>query len=223
MLLAIDCASRKIGIALYDGVEVLHEAVWDSLSRHTVELAPAIVTALERRGNKIEDIQAIAISIGPGSYTGLRIGAAVAKGIALAQHIPLIGVPTFDILAAAQPVIEDQQLAVVLEAGRGRLAVGWYEAGEKIWRPAGKSDLVTPEEFNRKIRKPTLICGEVSEELRKKLGRKRKNVTLASPAESLRRPSFLAELAWERWQAGDVDDPAEIAPYYLQTGENIPA
>jgi tRNA threonylcarbamoyladenosine biosynthesis protein TsaB len=147
----------------------------------------------------------------------------VAKGIALAQHIPLIGVPTFDILAAAQPVIEDHQLAVVLEAGRGRLAVGWYTPGEQTWQPAGKPDLFTPDEFSKKIRTPTLICGELNEELRKKLGRKRKNVALASPAESLRRPSFLAELAWERWQDGDVDDPAKIAPYYLQTGENIPA
>jgi tRNA threonylcarbamoyladenosine biosynthesis protein TsaB len=223
MLLAIDCASRKIGVALYDGAEVLHEAVWHSLSRHTVELTPAIVSALERRGNTIEDIQAVAVSIGPGSYTGLRIGAAVAKGIALAQHIPLIGVPTFDILAAAQPVIEDHQLAVVLEAGRGRLAVGWYTPEEHTWQSTGKSDLFTPDKFSKKIRIPTLICGELSEELRKKLGRKRKNVTLASPAESLRRPSFLAELAWARWQDGDLDDPAEIAPYYLQTGENIPA
>jgi tRNA threonylcarbamoyladenosine biosynthesis protein TsaB len=223
MLLAIDCASRKIGIALYDGVEVLHEAVWYSLSRHTVELSPAIASALERRGNTIEDIQVVAVSIGPGSYTGLRIGAAVAKGIALAQYIPLVAVPTFDILAAAQPVVQDHQLAVVLEAGRGRLAVGWFKLEDETWQPTGKSDLVTLEEFNKKIRKPTLICGELSEELRKKLGRKRKNATLASPAESLRRPSFLAELAWERWQAGEVDDPAEVAPFYLQTGENIPA
>ena len=223
MLLAIDCASRKMGVALYDGVEVLHEAVWQSLSRHTVELSPAIVSALERRGNTIEDVQVVAVSIGPGSYTGLRIGAAVAKGIALAQRIPLIGVPTFDILAASQPVMEEQQLAVVLEAGRGRLAVGWYQSEEGIWQSTGKADLFTPEAFSKKIRKPTLICGELSEEVRKKLGRKRKNVTLASPAESLRRPSFLAELAWARWQAGDVDDPADMAPYYLQTGENIPA
>ncbi|MGD8455419.1 MAG: tRNA (adenosine(37)-N6)-threonylcarbamoyltransferase complex dimerization subunit type 1 TsaB [Anaerolineales bacterium] len=223
MLLAIDCASRKIGVALYDDVEVLHEAVWHSVSRHTVELSPAIVDALDRRGKTIEDIGVIAISIGPGSYTGLRIGAAVAKGIALAQRIPLIGVLTFDILAAAQPVMGDQQLAVVLEAGRGRLAVGWYESEEGIWQASGKPDLLTPEAFIKKIRKPTRVCGELSKKLRKKLSRKWKNVSLATPAESLRRPSFLAELAWVRWQDGDVDDPVEIAPYYLQTGEKIPA
>jgi tRNA threonylcarbamoyladenosine biosynthesis protein TsaB len=223
MLLAIDSASRKIGIALYDGVEVLHEAIWHSHSHHTVELTPAIAFALEQRGNTIEDIQVIAISIGPGSYTGLRIGAAVAKGIALAQRLPLVGVPTFDIIAAAQPVQKDIQLAVVLEAGRGRLAIGWYKPKDDTWQSTNKSALFTPEKFNKRIRKPTLICGELSGEVRKLLGRKRKNAVLASPAQSLRRPSFLAELAWERWQAGEVDDPAEIAPFYLQTGENIPA
>ncbi len=223
MLLAIDTASRKIGIALYDGVEVLHEAIWASHSRHTVELTPAIAFALERGGNTVEDIEVIAVSIGPGSYTGLRIGAAVAKGLALAHRLPMIAIPTFDILAAAQPVQEDLQLAVVLEAGRGRLAVEWYKPKGDHWQSTQQAALLAPSEFNKKIRKPTLICGEMDEEVRRLLGRKRKNTILASPAHSLRRPSFLAELAWERWQTGDVDDPAEIAPFYLQTGENIPS
>lgn len=223
MLLAIDTASRKIGIALYDGVEVLHEAVWVSHSHHTAELTPAIEFALERGGNTVEDIRVIAVAIGPGSYTGLRIGAAVAKGLALAHRLPMIAIPTFDILAVAQPVQEGCQLAVILEAGRGRLAVEWYKSKGDFWQSTQKAALYTPSDFNKKIRKPTLICGEMDEEVRKLLGRKRKNAILASPAHSLRRPSYLAELAWERWQAGDVDDPAEIAPFYLQTGESIPS
>lgn len=223
MLLAIDCATRKIGIALYDGIEVLHEAVWHSRSHHTVELAPAIAAALERGGSRIEDIEVIAVTIGPGSYTGLRIGTAVAKGLALARRLPVVAVSTFDVLAVAQPVQEDLQLAVVVEAGRGRMAVGWFKAAADYWEPAGDPNLYTPEEFSKKIRKPTLICGELSGNVRKILGRKRKNAVLASPAESLRRPAFLAELAWKRWQNGEVDEAAEIAPYYLQTGGNIPA
>lgn len=223
MLLAIDAATRKTGIALYDGVEVVHEAVWHSRRFHTVELAPAIHTALERSGSSVEKIQAVAITIGPGSYTGLRIGAALAKGLALARKIPLIAVPTFEVLAAAQPVRDDMQLAAVLEAGRGRLAVGWYQADEGVWRPSGEAELLTPEAFAKKIRKPTLICGELDDDLRKALSRKRKNAVVATPAESLRRPGFLAEMAWERWKAGQADDPADAAPTYLQTGENIPA
>ena len=223
MLLAIDSATRKIGIALYDGIEVRHEAVWHSRNYHTVELAPAIESALTQIGIGVKDLEAIAVTIGPGSYTGLRIGAAVAKGLALSLRLPLIAIPTFHVLAAAQPVQEDFRLAVVLEAGRKRLSIGWYKAKDGVWVLAGEPDLLMPAEFSKKIRKPTIICGELDEELRKILGRKRKNAVLVSPAQSLRRPAFLAELAWERWQAGEVDDPDTLAPYYMQTDKKIPA
>lgn len=221
MLLAIDSATRKIGIALYDGVQVIHEAVWESKNYHTVELAPAVQTALKRARLTADDIEVIALTVGPGSYTGLRIGAALAKGLSLARHIPLIGIPTFAVLAAAQPVVEEN-LAVVLQAGRSRLAVGWYKNEEGVWQRGSDPDLLTAEEFSKKIRKPTLVCGELNDKLRKVLGRKRKNVSIASPANSLRRPAYLAELGWGRWQAGETDDPAKLAPYYLQTGEDIP-
>lgn len=221
MLLAIDSATRKVGVALYDGTQVIHEAVWESKNYHTVELAPAVHTALQRAKLVPEDIEVIAIAIGPGSFTGLRIGASLAKGLAMAQHIPLIGVSTFEILSAAQPLV-DEQLAVVLQAGRSRLAVGWYKNEDEAWVAKPDPELLTAEEFSKKIRKPTLVCGELDDNLRKVLGRKRKNVRLASPANSLRRPAFLAEIGWARWQAGETSTPAELAPKYLQTGDNIP-
>ncbi|MFQ5615876.1 MAG: hypothetical protein ACE5GO_05385 [Anaerolineales bacterium] len=67
----------------------------------------------------------------------------------------------------------------------------------------------------KRVQRPTLICGELNAETRSILKRKRENIRLASPAQSLRRPAFLAELAWERWQAGQVDDPVTLAPIYL--------
>ena len=190
---------------------------------HSVELSPAIQQALTRGGYTIADVEAIGLAIGPGSYTGLRIGAAVAKGLALSRHVPLVGVSTFDILAAAIPMAPDKQLAVALSAGRGRLAVGWYRALGETWQPSDEPALLTPEALSSQLNQPTLVCGELNEETRRLLGRKRVNVQLATPAHSLRRPSFLAELAWARWQAGQTDDPAKLAPVYLQTGENIPA
>ena len=141
MLLAIDSATRKIGIALYDGIEVRHEAVWHSQNYHTVELAPAIESALTRVGIEVKDLEAIAVTIGPGSYTGLRIGTAVAKGLALSQRLPLIAISTFEVLAAAQPVQEGFRLAVVLEAGRKRLSIGWYKAKDGVWEQTGEPDL----------------------------------------------------------------------------------
>ncbi len=222
MLLAIDTATRKLGLALYDGVQVLHEAIWQSAYRHTIELTPAIDQALERTGCTIADVKAVALTIGPGSYTGLRIGAAVAKGLALSRRLPLVAVPTFEVMTAAFPPDPEMQLAVVLEAGRSRLAVGWYEAVNGNWQKAAEPDLLTSMELSRKINSPTLVCGELDEETRSVLERKYKNVEIASPAASLRRPGYLAELAWQRWQAGEVDDPETLAPNYLQTTENIP-
>jgi tRNA threonylcarbamoyladenosine biosynthesis protein TsaB len=65
------------------------------------------------------------------------------------------------------------------------------------------------------IHKPTIICGEMTSDERQLLARKFKNVSLASPAQCVRRPAILAEIAWERWQAGKVDVAAALAPIYL--------
>jgi len=221
MLLALDTSTRTVGVALYDGVQVLSELVWNSKDYHTVELAPAVAETLSKSGVAIADLQALVVAIGPGSFTGLRIGLALAKGIALVRHLPLIGIPTLDVLAAAQS-LDDVPLAAVLRAGRGRLAVGWYKADKNAWLPAGEIEILTPEELAQRIQSPTRVCGELDEKERRLLGRKRKNVILASPAQSLRRPAYLAELGWRRWQNEDVDDPATLAPFYLHYNEPIP-
>src|SRR5512135_3035669 len=126
MLLAVDTSTSWIGLALYDGVRVLGEMNWQSQSHHTVELTPGVSELLQRCGAKATELEALGVAIGPGSFTSLRIGLALVKGMALALRIPVVGVPTLDVLAAAQPV-RDVQLAALLHAGRGRLAVAWYE------------------------------------------------------------------------------------------------
>jgi len=79
MLLALDTSTRMVGLALYNGVQVLSETVWLSRDFHTVELAPAIASMLTRSEIKTTDLSALAVAIGPGSFTGLRIGLAFAK------------------------------------------------------------------------------------------------------------------------------------------------
>ena len=221
MLLALDTSTRTIGVALYDGLRVLGEMVWTSDGFHTVELAPAVADSLARAGLQMKDLQALAVATGPGSFTGLRIGMALGKGMALARRLPLVGVRTLDVLAAAQPVREIPMVAL-LQVGRGRLAAGWYEASSEAWKPTGEIDVVTAQALAERIQKPTVVCGEMSAEERRILSRLRKNVVMASPANSLRRPSFLAELAWQRWQAGELDDPVSLSPFYLQQKDQIP-
>lgn len=222
MLLAIDTSTRWVGLALYDGLQVLGETVWQSHSNHTVEVAPALNALLARSQVTPGELKAIGVALGPGSFTSLRIGLGLAKGMALALRIPVIGVPTLDILAAAQTV-QNLPLAVVLRAGRGRLAVGWYQVKSGRWQAQGEPQVLTVEELEQRIDQPTLVVGELNAEERPLLARKRKLIQLASPAHSVRRPGYLAELAWKRWKSGKVDDPVSLAPIYLHFTEAIPA
>jgi len=221
VLLALDTSTRLVGLALYDGAQVLAESAWLSNDYHTVELAPAVDALLARCGLKPSDLDAIAVSIGPGSFTGIRIGLALAKGLALARHIPLVGIPTLDVLVSAQPQ-QPLPMAAVLRAGRGRLAVGWYRWSDDAWRPSNKIEVLTPEELIDRILEPTIVCGELGAEERQLFARKRNEALLATPAWSLRRASFLAETGWQRWQAGQIDDPVSLAPIYLHYNDPIP-
>lgn len=220
MLLAIDTSTTQIGLALYDGAQVISEYAWRSGHRHTVELAPATAELLARCGLSMEAVQALGVALGPGSFTSLRVGLAFVKGLSIARHIPLIGIPTLDILAHAQPVSK-LPLAVAIQAGRGRFALGWYKASRKRWQAQGEARVVTLEALLAEVQNPCLVCGEFPAEVRQQI-LNHKEAHLVSPAGSVRRPAVLAELAWARWQNGDTDEEASLAPIYLHIAEPIP-
>jgi tRNA threonylcarbamoyladenosine biosynthesis protein TsaB len=219
MLLAVDTSTAQMGIAVYDGAQVLGEYVWHSRQHHTVELAPAIAELLARCGLTMDDIRALGVALGPGSFTSLRVGLALVKGLALACELPLIGIPTLDIYAAGQPASE-LPLLTAIQAGRGRLAVGWYKTTENGWQAQGPARVVSIEALLGEIEMPSVVCGEFSAEEQEQLARHPLHIELVSPARSVRRPSLLAELAWARWQSGDVDEAATLAPIYLHTTES---
>jgi tRNA threonylcarbamoyladenosine biosynthesis protein TsaB len=219
MLLAVDTSTTQVGLALYDGAQMVGEFAWRSGQRHTVELAPSIADLLARCGLSMDDVKALGIALGPGSFTSLRVGLAMTKGLALSKQIPLIGIPTLDILAYAQPASE-LPLAVGIQAGRSRFALGWYKSSGMGWQAQGEARIATLEEINAEGESPFIVCGEFTSDDRQKLNNK--NILFASPAQSVRRPAILAELAWARWQAGDVDDAASLAPIYLHTDGSLP-
>jgi tRNA threonylcarbamoyladenosine biosynthesis protein TsaB len=100
--------------------------------------------------------------------------------------------------------------------------VGWYSIKNDAWQPTEKAEVLNCEALAQRLLEPTLVCGELNQQERSLLVRASPNAILASPAQCLRRPSFLAELAWRRWQDGDTDDPASLAPIYLHYNEPIP-
>jgi tRNA threonylcarbamoyladenosine biosynthesis protein TsaB len=220
MILAIDASTSWLGICLYEEPLVLYERTWKTKRRHTVELAPAVSNAMGECGISIDQLKGLAIALGPGSFTSLRIGLVFIKGLALARHLPVVGVPTLDCLAYSQPV-SDKPLVCVLQAGRGKLAAADYHAVNQQWVCDKPSRVMTAKELVTQIETPTLVCGELDAEERHTLARKWKSVLLASPANSIRRPAFLAELACQRLNAGKVNDPATLAPIYLHTADPI--
>jgi tRNA threonylcarbamoyladenosine biosynthesis protein TsaB len=222
MLLALDTSNAQIGLALYDGAQILAETTWISQQHHTTQLAPALAGLLNRSSISMDLVSALGVALGPGSFTSLRVGLALAKGIALARRLPVIGIPTLDVIAAAQPVTKNP-LVAALQAGRGRLAVGWYKASKDGWQSQGPARIVTADEMADEIKHPTLVAGEFSAEERQRLARKKVNIKLASPVQSVRRPAVLAELAWTRWQAGDADNVATLAPVYLHVADALPS
>lgn len=213
MLLAVDTSTSVVGLALYDGDTVLGEMTWTTKQHHTTELSPALSGLLKRCGVTMASIHALGVAIGPGSFTSLRVGLSLVKGIALARNLPVMGISTLDVIAAAQPLAK-HPLVAVLQAGRTRIAFGVYQSDKKVWQAEGAVRSGTLDELLNEIESPTLMAGELTSEERKKIS-KLKKILLASPVLCVRRPAVLAELAWQRWQNNDVDDAATLAPIYL--------
>jgi tRNA threonylcarbamoyladenosine biosynthesis protein TsaB len=221
MLLAVDTSTAQVGLALYDGSQVISEYAWRSSQRHTVELAPAIFELLTRCGLTMDDVHALGVALGPGSFTSLRVGLSLVKGLAIARRLPLIGIPTLEILAAAQP-LSRLPLLVAIQAGRGRLAAGWYKRSKGSWKAKDPARVITAKTLVEEVTRPTIVCAELTAQERETVSGNTQ-IQLVTPAYSIRRPAVLAELAWARWQAGDVDEAAALAPIYLHVAEPIPA
>lgn len=214
MLLAFDTATRCMSVALHDGQQVWYEATWRTPNNHTIELTTAIRLALAQNHLRPGDLTAVAVPQGPGSFTGLRIGLGVAKGLAVAQGIGLVAVPTLEIVAKGIPPSADP-LVAVLQAGRGRICAQRFAWAGAAWRPVGEPAITGWEALLDSIDRPTIIAGEIDEATGALMARSARPIALVAGAYSLRRAGFLAELAWERVRAGQLDDPATAAPVYL--------
>jgi len=215
MLLALDTATQYASIALYDGVSVVAELNWRSERRHTVELAPQVDNLLRLAGITPADLTALAVSIGPGSYTGTRIALSYAKGMALARDLPLIGISTLDALAYPH-LPAPLPLCALVAAGRGRYCWALYAPDAPTPRRITDFGLDKLPALLSQIQPPVRFVGELSLEDKARLGAEwGEEADVVSPARALRRAGSLAELAWARLSAGDVDDPISLSPIYL--------
>ena len=217
MELSIDSSTKYACVGLSRRGEAMAELAWRSDRNHSVELVPAIQGLLGRRDTDFHDLEAVFIAAGPGGFSALRVGLSTAKSLAVALSVPLVSVATLDV--EAQPYMAlGARVVALMEAGRDRFYVGTYSGPFEASQP--ECSILDRQETLSKIDADSVVCGEgvraIAEEVREVLGGNARLVDLPPPT---RRAGVLAELAYRRWQSGDVDDPATLQPLYLRSSQ----
>ena len=189
---------------------------WRSAHNHTAELMPAVEQVLLSAGIRTEELSVIAVALGPGGFSALRVGISVAKGLALASTATLIGVGTLE--TEAYPYADtDLVISPLLEAGREQIAVALFQSMDGTWQKIKDEHTCTLEELVKTVPEGALICGEGAVAhlpfLKERLGSRAKVVELHSPGARL---EALAALAAVRASKGEGGDPATLQPLYLR-------
>ena len=213
-LLAIDTSSAQGTVALYDGRR-LSSRSWPAGRSHTTTLLAEIHHILDTAALEVTAIAAIGVAIGPGTFTGLRVGAGAAKGFHLAMGTPLIGISTLE--ATAIPFAAcGLPIVATVSAGRRRLVWSRFLAAAERVIESQPPRNGTAEELAAELRDspPAIVVGEIDDE--------QARIVAASDRASVpplairgRHPAALAELAWRRWLDGNVDDPVLLEPVYI--------
>lgn len=203
-ILAMDTSTEHAGLALAVGDEVMTRS-WAAGRTQTTTLLPAIDELLREASLTPADVKAVVVATGPGTFTGLRVGMSIAKGIVLARGVPIVGLPTLEIAAASASDVRDK--VVLLPAGRGRVV--WQRYTGDVVEPPRNTTL---QELIDELRATpdTLVIGELGEDQREMIATAHARVRWEH-----RDPATMIRLARERLAAGDVDDPVTLEPLYL--------
>jgi len=214
MELAIDTATDMASIALSHRSEVRAEMTWPSGQNHTVELVPNLIHLLHQAKAEIPQIDAIIVTKGPGSFTGLRVGVGTAKGLAFALGTPLVGIGTLEVEAFPHAEV-GLPICPLLDAGRGEVATALYQLKRGKWLKLTEEHITTIEELCLKINTRTLFCGLLSSDIAQQIERRLGKRAVILKA-SLRRAGSLAQLGWRRLERDECDNPATLQPLYLR-------
>ena len=211
IILSIETAGPRGGVALLraDQPGAPRELVLEATRTLGADLAPAIKRLLRESGiARAPDL--VAVDSGPGSYTGLRIGIAAAKGLAFAWGCPLLGVGAAEALAFTAPA-EAQDVVVAFDASRGEVWAARFSRRELVGEPY----LGPPEGLRDQLPRPALVLGDAAHLLVDPA----RGLLPASPARDWPAAIEVARLARERHLAGARQDPLRLAPIYFRANE----
>lgn len=221
VILALESSTLCGSMAIVAGGKCLAEYSLQTGETHSRRLLSGIDRILSEASIGRNDVDAVAVSQGPGSFTGLRIGMATAKGFAMAAEAKLIGVGSLDAIAAQFFAVGDLLICPVLDARKKEVYCGFYRCDEKgIPGELAENRVMSPEKLCEAIDEPVLMAGDglsvYGELFREKLGDRLKGVPAAL---NFPRAAAVGLLATRKFRAGEFLDPVSAEPVYIRPSE----
>lgn len=217
LILGIETSTAWTGVALSDGHEPLAHRHVESQASHNEVLSGLVDEVMVEAGTKYGDLALIACSIGPGSFTSLRIGLLTAEGIAFAHNLEIIPVMTLDVLNASYPVQTEAEFRLpIIDAYKNEVFTAFYQGAERksepvIVDPAFISSLVGGKLHQEPVTVFGPPAGKYEDSLHASL---RGRIRLPANPEVFPCPLALVKLAAER--PDQSRDPADLEPFYLR-------
>ncbi len=223
LVLGIETATMTGGVALVNDEQIISEYTLNVRTTHTARLMPALDQILRDSSVDKREIDGIAISLGPGSFTGLRIGMATAKGLALGLDIPLLGVPTLDALAGNIPFAA-YQICAILDAKKKEIYYSLYRySGEQAGSPLQRQvpyQVVSPDKLVSQIDEKTVFLGDAVGAYGDFISENLGELALFAPdAQRFPRAATVAEMGLAKLKAGEHLDVAFVEPIYIRASD----
>jgi tRNA threonylcarbamoyladenosine biosynthesis protein TsaB len=210
-VLAIETTETTGSVAAACDDNLLLELKLSQEIRSAQSLAPGLKAILERVGWRPIDVELVAVAVGPGSFTGLRVGVTTAKTLAYCVGARILGVDTLEVIAAAAPA-EVPRLWAAVDAQRGQVVAQLFERGpEGHFLAAGPAELLDVDLWLARLAPATCLSGPV---LRKLASRVSSHLTVLDPQCWSPSAAAVAELALRRYRAGQRDDVWSLVPRY---------
>jgi len=218
-LLAVETSTLAGGAALLDGERLLGEHTLNIKATHSERLMAAVHRLLEDCAWTPQDLEAIAVAIGPGSFTGLRIGVSAVKGLALALAIPVAAVPTLDALAATLPFAA-HPVCPVLDAKKGEVYACLYHWAGKTMARDWDYLALSPEALCDRLSGPVIFVGDAFDTLGRLFSsRLGDNARFAPAGRRLPSAGCVGALGHALLLEGRTVDAAALTPLYLRPSE----